>query len=506
MNIAASGLSEHGVKADVIIIPLFEALKPERYADIDAAIGGLLTNVVASKEFTGKQNQLTLIHVGHIRAERILLVGMGKVAELTSERLRQAGGKAFSYIKNLGLQDIAVSVRSLNDTAQDLQCSRTARYKQVVYFIEGGLLGIYGFEKYKKAENSNNIKRITILDNDGTLPLKRLQSIISAVYMARDLVNTPANDLTPVHMSEKARDVAGKKIKVSVLEDKEIKREGMEAYLSVSRGSAARPRLVVMEYKGGRGAPVVLIGKSITFDSGGISIKSAEGMEKMKYDMAGGAAVIAVMMAASELGLPLNLAGILPAAENLPGGAAFKPGDVVKTMNGKTIEIISTDAEGRLTLADAICYAIKYYKPKAIIDIATLTGACSIALGNEAIAMMGNEAALMENLKEASAETYERVWEMPLYDEYKEYLKSDIADMKNAGGRTGSLMAAGYFLKEFAGETPWVHLDIAGTAWNEKEKPYIPKGSTGVGVRLIIDFLERLATSQPQRALSWVAY
>ena len=251
-------------------------------------------------------------------------------------------------------------------------------------------------------------------------------------------------------MSEKARDVAGKKIKVKVLEEKEIKREGMEAYLSVSRGSAAPPRFVVMEYKGGRGAPVVLIGKSITFDSGGISIKPAEGMEKMKYDMAGGAAVIAIMKAASELGLPLNLTGILPAAENLPGGAAFKPGDVVKTMNGKTIEIISTDAEGRLTLADAICYAIKYYKPKAIIDIATLTGACSIALGNEAIAMMGSDAALMENLKEASVETYERVWQMPLYDEYREYLKSDIADMKNAGGRTGSLVAAGYFLKEFS--------------------------------------------------------
>src|SRR5208283_5944254 len=213
----------------------------------------------------------------------------------------------------------------------------------------------------------------------------------------------------------------------------------------------------------------------------------------------GGAAVIAVMMAASELGLPLNLTGILPIAENLPGSAAFKPGDVVKTMNGKTIEIISTDAEGRLTLADAICYAIKYYKPKAIIDIATLTGACSIALGNEAIAMMGTDSVLMENIKDASAESSEQVWQMPLYDEYREYLKSDIADMKNAGGRTGSLMAAGYFLKEFAGETPWVHLDIAGTAWNEKDKPYIPKGSTGVGVRLLIDFLERMATCSAQR-------
>ncbi len=499
MNIAESDLSEHGIKADIIIIPIFEALDPECCADIDAAIGGLIANVIASKEFTGKQDQLTLLHVRHIRAERILLVGLGKVAELTSERLRRAGGKAFSYIKNLGLKEIAVSVRSFNDAVRNFQDSSVARYKQVVYFIEGGLLGIYGFEKYKKAENNNNIKKITILDNDGTFPLKRLQSVISAVYLARDLVNTPSNDLTPVRMSEKARDVAGKKVKVRVLEEKEIKREGMEAYLSVAQGSAAPPRFVVMEYKGGRGAPVVLIGKSITFDSGGISIKPAEGMDKMKYDMAGGAAVIAVIKAVSELGLPLNLTGILPAAENLPGGAAFKPGDVVKSMDGKTIEIISTDAEGRLTLADAICYAIKYYKPKAIIDIATLTGACSIALGNVAIAMMGSDAALMEKLKEASAETYERVWQMPLYDEYGEYLKSDIADMKNAGGRAGSLMAAGYFLKEFTGKTPWVHLDIAGTAWNEKEKPYIPKGATGVGVRLIIDFLDQLGTSHPAK-------
>ena len=498
MNIAVSDLSEFDVKADVIIIPLFEALKPERYADIDAAIGGLISSVVVSKEFTGKQNQLTLLHVQNIRAERILLVGLGKVGELTSERLRQSGGKAFSYIKNLRLQDIAVSVRSLNEAARDQRSSHTARYKQVVYFIEGGLLGIYRFEKYKRTESGNKIKRITILENDATLPLKRLQSVISAVYLARDLVNTPSNDLTPALMSEKALDVAGKKVKVTVLEEKKIKREGMEAYLSVSRGSAASPRFVVMEYKGGKGAPVVLIGKSITFDSGGISIKPAEGMEKMKYDMAGGAAVMAVIKAVSELGLRVNLTGILPAAENLPGGAAYKPGDVVKAMNGKTIEIISTDAEGRMTLADAICYAVKYFKPKAIIDIATLTGACSIALGNEAIAMMGTDAALMGNMKEASVETYERVWEMPLYDECKEYLKSDIADMKNAGGRTGSLMAAGYFLKEFTGETPWVHLDIAGTAWNEKEKPYIPKGSTGVGVRLIIDFLERLATP-PQK-------
>lgn len=494
MNIVASGLSETNIKADIVILPLLEAAQSELYSDVDDATGGLISRVIASKEFTGKHNQLSLLHVQHLRTERILLVGLGKRSELTSERVRRAGGKAFSFVRNLGLHDIAVSVRTLHGVPQPLL--KEGRYKQVVYFLEGGLLGVYRFEKYKKAENGSNIKKITILDNYAMLPLKRLSVIVSAVYLARDLVNTPSNDMTPVHMGERAREAAGKKVKVRILKEKEIKREGMEAYLAVSRGSAEPPRFVVMEYKGGKGAPVVLIGKSITFDSGGISIKSAEGMEKMKYDMAGGAAVIAVLKAVSELSLPLNVTGILPAAENLPGGTAYKPGDVVSSINGKTIEIISTDAEGRLTLADAIGYAIKYMKPRTVIDIATLTGACPIALGNEAIAMMGNDDIIMDKMKDAADETYERVWQMPLYEEYKEYLKSDVADVKNAGGRVGSLVAAGYFLKEFAGETSWLHLDIAGTAWTEKEKSYIPKGATGVGVRLITDFLERLAADQ----------
>ncbi|MDP3047853.1 MAG: hypothetical protein Q8N12_00275, partial [Thermodesulfovibrionales bacterium] len=239
------------------------------------------------------------------------------------------------------------------------------------------------------------------------------------------------------------------------------------------------------------GKPLALIGKSITFDSGGISLKPSDGMEKMKYDMAGGAAVLGVLKAASALKLPVNLIGILPATENLPGGSATKPGDVAVTISGKTVEIINTDAEGRLILADAIGYA-KRFKPRAIIDIATLTGACSVALGNEAIAMMGNDRKLLDKIKKSADNTYERVWEMPLFDEYKEYLKSDIADIKNTGGKNGSLVTAAYFLYEFAEKTPWVHLDIAGTAWVEKDKPYIPKGASGIGVRLIMDLIKHL--------------
>ncbi|MBS1115218.1 MAG: pepA, partial [Nitrospirae bacterium] len=281
------------------------------------------------------------------------------------------------------------------------------------------------------------------------------------------------------------------RLSVRILDKHDVKKIGMGAFLAVAKGSREEPRFIVLDYKGAKGAPVVLIGKSITFDSGGISLKPSEGMEKMKYDMAGGAAVLGVMKAVAALQLPIHLVGMLPATENLPGGNATKPGDVVKSLSGKTVEIINTDAEGRLVIADAIAYA-KRLKPRAIIDIATLTGACLIAFGNETIAMMGNDRKLMDALKKSGELTYERVWEMPLFEEYKEYLKSDIADIKNIGGRNGGLVTAAYFLYEFAGDTPWVHLDIAGTAWAEKEKPYVPKGASGIGTRLICDIIKEL--------------
>ena len=302
--------------------------------------------------------------------------------------------------------------------------------------------------------------------------------------------------MTPSGLAKAAVSLKQKNLSVKILEKKDAEKLGMGAYLSVAKGSKEPLKFIVLEYKSAKGKPaeagkpLVLIGKSITFDSGGISLKPSDGMEKMKYDMAGGAAVLGVIKAASVLKLPVNLIGILPATENLPGGSATKPGDIAKAITGKTVEIINTDAEGRLILADAIGYAIKHFKPKAIIDIATLTGACSIALGNEAIAMMGNDRKLLDDIKKSADNTYERVWEMPLFDEYKEYIKSDIADIKNTGGKTGSLVTAAYFLYEFAEKTPWVHLDIAGTAWVEKDKPYIPKGASGIGVRLIMDMIK----------------
>jgi leucyl aminopeptidase len=358
------------------------------------------------------------------------------------------------------------------------------------------MLGLYDFNKYKAEKQSINreLESITILAKvtEGLKSeIKWTETVTSSVFFARDLINTPANDMTPSHLARAALSLRKRSLSVRILEKQDAKRLGMGAYLSVVKGSVEAPKFVVLRYRGTRGAPLVLIGKAITFDSGGISLKPAEAMEKMKYDMAGGAVVLGVMKAAAEAKLPINLIGILPATENLPSGSASKPGDVVTSIDKKTIEIVNTDAEGRLVLADAMGYA-KRFKPRAIIDIATLTGACLITFGNEAIALMGNDRNLIENMKKSGENTYERVWEMPLFEEYREYLKSDIADIRNIGSRNGSLVTSAYFLYEFAGQVPWIHLDIAGTAWVEKERPYMPKGATGIGVRLLLDLIKEL--------------
>nr|MCU0531596.1 leucyl aminopeptidase [Syntrophales bacterium] len=317
------------------------------------------------------------------------------------------------------------------------------------------------------------------------------ESVSRAVCYARDLVSTPSNEMTPSDMARRAREaVVSKKVRLTVLGNREMEKLGMHALLSVARGSMEPARFIILEYSGGRRGekPCVIVGKGITFDSGGISLKPPDKMEEMKADMSGGAAVLAVIKAAAELGLPLNLVGLVPATENLPGGRAYKPGDVLRSMSGQTIEVISTDAEGRLILADALTYAGRF-KPKAIIDMATLTGACVIALGDDVIGMMGTDGALKDSLRRAAVETGEKLWELPIWDDYAELIKSDVADMKNTGGRAGGAITAAVFLGKFVGNTPWVHLDIAGPAWLSKEKPYIPRGASAVGVRLLLRFL-----------------
>jgi leucyl aminopeptidase len=479
VKVSLQDRKESTFACDVLLLPLIEGRGVHPYNDINTLLDGLPSRIITLKEFQGKQNQITLLHTQKkIKPLRILLIGLGKVKEITRETLRQSGGRASSYLRNLHIKDVAFSTRSI----ASLKLMPTD-------FLEGFLLAHYRFEKYKKEDKQNGLKRITILSRE-TLKkhIRWTEIVVKATHFARDLVNTPSNDMTPSALVKAARTL--KNVSVKVIQEREAEKLGMGAFLSVTKGSFESSKFIVMSYKGKKIPPIVLIGKSITFDSGGLSLKPRRGMEKMKYDMAGGAAVLGVMKAASQMNLPLHLVGILPAAENLPGGSAAKPGDVVKTIEDKTIEIISTDAEGRLTLADALGYA-KKFKPRAIIDIATLTGACPVALGNEAIAMMGNDQVLMDRMKTSSEKTAERVWQMPLFEEYGEYIKSDIADLKNSGGRVGSLVASGYFLKECAGGTPWIHLDIAGTAWTDKDRTYIPQGATGIGVRLLLNFLIR---------------
>lgn len=484
MQIEFIDSSELEIETEALILLLGEGNNASIYSDINDSLDGLLEEILGKGEFEGKEDQTSLIHArGKIRAKRILLVGLGKRDDINEEKIRRAGGNSISFLKNLKISNVALSLRYLKSIGIS-----------PIPFLEGGLLSLYRFKRYI-GEEEEKLKKIILLtkqEADLLDSIRWTEKVAGVVGFVKDMINTPANDMTPTELARIALSMANERVSVKVLEREDAEKEGLGAYLAVAKGSSEPPKFIILHYKGSEERPYVFIGKSITFDSGGISIKPSEGMEKMKYDMAGGAVVIGLIRLALDAGLPLNIIGILPATENLLGGHATRPGDIVRTCSGKTIEIINTDAEGRLTLADAIGFA-KRFNPQAIIDIATLTGACSIALGNEAAAIMGNDSGLMDRLKRIGEETYERVWPMPLFDEYSEYLKSDFADIKNTGGRTGSLVTAGYFLKEFAGKTPWIHIDIASTAWIDKDRAYIKKGATGFGLRLLANFLKEIS-------------
>ena len=357
--------------------------------------------------------------------------------------------------------------------------------------------------KYKTGEENGlakDVRTITLL-KESIGGLKAIQkgvkvgeAIAASTVMARDLVSSPPADKTPTIIAAKAKEIARQfGLKLRVLEKDRMRKLGMGALLGVASGSVQPPKFIIVEYrKGGKKPFIALVGKTITFDSGGISIKPSENMDRMKDDMSGGAAVLGAIRTAAALKLPLNIVGLLPVTENMPSGSAYKPGDVLRTMSGQTIEILSTDAEGRLILSDALTYACSY-KPAVIVDIATLTGACGIALGTEATGMLGTDDRFKQMMRMAGEKTGERVWELPLWEEYYEQIKSDIADMKNTGGRRGGVITAAALLSKFVQKYPWVHLDIAATAWTEKERPYTPKGATGIGVRLLTQFLRDYA-------------
>ncbi|MBF0520343.1 MAG: leucyl aminopeptidase, partial [Nitrospirae bacterium] len=413
MEITIKDAYELDYKSDCLVLPFFETADMELCADIDAKIGGLIQKVITSGEFKAKEGQCIVLYVSGVIFDRLLLVGLGKRQDITAEKLRRAGSKAFVRARESKTEIVTVSVRALNETEKSL-----GTFSPSYYFTEGAMLGLYRYLKYKKADDDKKdekeIKEAVILSKEKDFPVQWLTVNTMASTFARDLVNSPSKDMTPASLADVAKSLAGKNLKVKILEQKDSEKEGMWSYLAVAKGSAEPPKFIVLEYTGGgKSVPLAIVGKAITFDSGGLSLKPADSMEDMKQDMAGGAATLAIFKAVSSLKLPLNLIGVLPATENMPGGHAIRPGDVVTAITGKTIEILNTDAEGRLALVDAIGYVIKHYKPEAVIDMATLTGACSIALGNEAVAMMGNDEKIMAEIREASDETFERVWQMP---------------------------------------------------------------------------------------------
>ena len=482
-------------KAEVLVLPVFEETKTFHgsLGVVDSATKGLIKKLLLSGDFPGEQYKTFMLYPlpEALSAKRIVLIGLGKKEKFDLDIMRGAGGKAFRYIRDLGIKTIHLP--------EDLIDVKNFSFSELLEaFLTGGSLGVYQFselittEKEKIKELDGCVIVSQKKERTIEMVLRHVTILREAVYSARDLVSLPANRKTPAMLALRARMIAkNNTLQCRVINEEQAQKMGMGAFVAVAQGSREPGRIIILEYNGNRnfGPPLVIIGKGITFDSGGISLKPPDKMEQMKDDMAGGAVVMGTMQAVAQMKLPLNLVGIIPATENLPGGKAYKPGDVLTSLSGQTIEVISTDAEGRLILADALTYA-KRYKPKAIIDLATLTGACITALGDYVAGIMGNDHALLSKVKTASENTGEKVWELPLWEEYFDYLRSDIADFKNVGTRAAGTITGGMFLKKFVNNTPWVHLDIAGPTWYEKDKPYIPKGASGFGVRLLVQLLK----------------
>jgi len=485
-------------KSEVLVLTLFEGdeMLSGTAKALDERCGGMVSRMIRERDFEGRLHQLSMIYPEEeLPTRRILLTGLGKKAAFDLEKLRGAFAKAARHIRSINIKTLTSFV-----DFQEWSGDRFVLAELTEAVVEGVILGLYQFTPFKTVER-DQIKEmdafILVEEGEKNLSLvreaaRKAEKIARAVSFARDLVSAPANEMTPKILAEKALEMASSRsnIQPTVLDESQLAELGMHALLAVAKGSHEPPHFIILTYEGAesRDETVALVGKGITFDSGGISLKPAENMGEMKSDMAGAATVIATVMAAADLDLPVNIVGLVPATENLPGGCACKPGDVLKSLSGKTIEVISTDAEGRLILADALTYAGRYH-PQAMIDVATLTGACVIALGKIAIGMFGTDSSLKEELVAAGESTGERVWELPLWDDYLELIKSDIADYKNTGGRYGGAITAAMFLSKFAGDTPWVHLDIAGPSWLDKDRPYVPKGASGIGVRLLISWL-----------------
>ncbi len=477
-------------RVDCVVVGVFANRRLSAAAKhLDTASRGYISKLLKRGDLDGRPGQsLMLQQLTGCTPERILLVGCGDEAELTAAKFREMQSAVTQAVSDKGIDQVANYLTET--TVKGVEAYHLARH-----VVEAVHNATYRFAAFKtKTENNKKAPRRmslffaeTAAASAATKGIKHGEALVLGMRLMRDLANTPANHCTPTDLAAQAKALQKRyrTLKVSVLEAAQMKKLGMGALLAVASGSAQPPKFIILEYRGGRTkAPVVLVGKGVTFDTGGISIKPAAAMDEMKYDMSGAASVLGTFVSALEMKLPVNLIGLIPATENMPGGKAVKPGDVVTSSSGQTIEILNTDAEGRLILCDALTYAERY-KPAAVIDIATLTGACVVALGAHATGLLSNNDVLAAELLRAGVDALDRAWQLPLWDEYQKQLESPFADMANIGGREAGAITAACFLSKFARKFHWAHLDIAGTAWRGGSN----KGSTGRPVPLLVQYL-----------------
>ena len=444
---------------------------------------------IAGKEIISNIHKFGLLDVLHtiakLPARKILFIGLGNKNEFNTEKSRIISGKIIQYAKEFKIKELSIIPFNLS--------------KEIIEsLVEGIILSSYSFEKFKTSMNNNTIDNVSILIESNSKEYQKIINEISvicqSVNFGREISNLPPNECSPEYLAKIASDIKNQGIKSKIISLDSMKEMGLNGIVSVGGGSINTPKLIVLKYEGTKNEenPILLVGKAVTFDSGGISIKPSEKMEEMKFDKCGGVNVIAIMKSLSSLKIKHNVIGIIPAVENMPSNSSYRPSDIIQMYNGKSVEVINTDAEGRLILADALAFGIKHYKPKLIIDMATLTGACIIALGSNIAGLIGNDEKLIKNILDISQVTHEKMWELPLLEDHHDQIKSKNADIKNIGGRAAGAITAAAFLSNFVENIPWVHLDIAGTAWNQEGsllKPYNPPGATGFGIRTIIKFI-----------------
>jgi leucyl aminopeptidase len=503
MEILVEQGSVTDVQTPLLVVNLFEGVTTPGGATgaVDKALGGLISQLIADGEIKGKLEDVTIIHtMGKLPAQRVAVVGLGPREKFDLDGVRRAAGSALKKARELNVQSFHTIVHGAGIGGFDVVGCAQA-------ITEGTLLASYSYKRFKQGDGKSSVDRMRFVEmSPDKIPqiedgIEKGKIYAEATITARDLAAGPPNLVDPEFLAEGARRMAGQYgLDCEVLGPQEMEAQGMGAILAVGQGSVHPPRLIALRYRGAPDSERLLgiVGKGITFDSGGISIKPAQYMDRMKYDKSGAAAVLGAMQGIARLGVNANVLGVVGAAENLLSATSYRPGDIIRASNGKTIEVVNTDAEGRLVLADALAYAVRQ-GANPLVDIATLTGGVTVALGTGGAGVIGNDEGLIQQLIDAGAQTGERLWQLPLWEDYLwEQVKSEVADIKNSGGRFGSASVGALFLSKFVDEARWAHLDIAGTAWVESDQPYLPKsyiprGPTGFGTRLLMEFIRRWA-------------